>query len=290
MVMHVAPSASSDDQETATVRRWLQLTDARKGTPIEHPGEEFTTCGELALDNQVACILLNVINGRLPNWGYTRDDGEYICTRKTVAVRSRRVQLLPQLLLSINWASSGPGFSWPVSYYVTYVPGLNVRVVTESRDCEEITGYTDLAIGWCKVARHTAWGCKRIIVEYWLRAHGVEPIPWECVWREGLISKEQAMRWRTEVWGTGPDWCFRGWRRPQSMRMTRQIRELIDHVVEQSRPLFQHCSRPGWALYSFRGEVERYVTRFVDEHSRLPEGRHSLGVRDVIFPSIRQAT
>ena len=42
----------------------------------------------------------------------------------------------------------------------------------------------------------------------------------------------------------------------------------------------------GWALSSFRGEVESYVRRFVDEHKRLPEGPHRLGMRDVIFPSI----
>jgi hypothetical protein len=34
----------------------------------------------------------------------------------------RKVELWPRHLLTINWADSAPGVSWPVAYKATYVP------------------------------------------------------------------------------------------------------------------------------------------------------------------------
>ena len=41
---------------------------------------------------------------------------------------------------------------------MTPVPELGVRIVTASVDTDEITGYTDLAIGMCRSIRSPEWG------------------------------------------------------------------------------------------------------------------------------------
>jgi len=56
--------------------------------------------------------------------------------------------LIPQYLLTINWADSGPGFSWPVAYHVTWVPICDEYVVTQSADSPDAFGYCDFAIGY----------------------------------------------------------------------------------------------------------------------------------------------
>lgn len=46
----------------------------------------------------------------------------------------------PELVCCINWADSGPGYSWPESYYVTYLPGLEKYIVTASLDSPDVWG------------------------------------------------------------------------------------------------------------------------------------------------------
>jgi hypothetical protein len=52
-------------------------------------------------------------------------------------------------LLCINWADSGPGFSWPEAYHITRIPGFDQHIVTASRDSPDAWGCTDHAIGFC---------------------------------------------------------------------------------------------------------------------------------------------
>jgi len=95
----------------------------------------------------VAQILLERVQDRLPQWGVLTDDGVQLARPILDRRAERKVELWPRHLLTINWADSGPGFSWPVSYYATYVPGFDLTVVTGSADCPDAFGFCDVAIG-----------------------------------------------------------------------------------------------------------------------------------------------
>ena len=105
-------------------------------------------------DAAVAAIVLERIQDTLPQWAsFRRRDNEneedVITLGRNVKARQalRTVELVPQYLLTINWADSGPGFSWPVAYHVTWVPIYNEYVVTQSADSPDAFGYCDFAIG-----------------------------------------------------------------------------------------------------------------------------------------------
>jgi hypothetical protein len=127
--------------------------------------------------------------------------------RTASTVSARKLQLLPSFLLSVDWAATAPGVSWPEAYYVTYVPSINLRIVTASRDDTTIWGCTDLAIGMCRAVRTPDFGTKKIIQSWWRRACGCEPIPWETFWSAGLIDRNRAEKWKKEVYGSSrEDW------------------------------------------------------------------------------------
>ena len=181
--------AGRDLLETRLTRRW----DRNSQPP-----------GNLELDSEVAAFLLEPVQTRLPNWGYTDPDGTVVMGRVVRALTPAKVRPMPLLLFTVNWADSGPGFSWPETYYVTYVPQLNVRIVTASRDSEDVWGCTDLAIGWCKPRGRADWGTKKIITLWWHRGCGVM-MPWESFWAAGLVTQARAERWRGEVFGVCKD-------------------------------------------------------------------------------------
>lgn len=196
--------------ESAEIGRWASLVESRRAiigrTKEAESGEEFTTCGDLELDHFVASILLNSVQKRLPNYSVSGPDGSVLFGREVGAIRARSVQLLPSLLFTIDWAMTAPGVSWPESYFVTYVPSLNLRIVTASRDDPDLWGHTDLAIGLCRATRAPEFGTKRIVQSWWKRANGCEPFAWECFMSAGLISEARAERWKREVFGSSSDY------------------------------------------------------------------------------------
>ena len=86
--------------ENRIIQQWLDLTKSRDNiigkTEASKTGEEFTTSGDLELDDRVAQILLNTIENRLPNWGYVNNENDVITSRNIEHLKSRNVQLLPQ--------------------------------------------------------------------------------------------------------------------------------------------------------------------------------------------------
>lgn len=119
--------------------------------------------------NAVARLLLARIQSRLPQW-IARKKGKIVLGRQHRRAKTRQVDPLPQFLFQINWANSGPGFSWPEAYHVTYVPGFQKFVVTASQDSPDAYGYADLAIGWFAEETDVIQGSKRVILEWWEEA------------------------------------------------------------------------------------------------------------------------
>ena len=72
----------------------------------------------------VAQILLDRVQDRLPQWAAVTEDSLQFARPIADRRALRKVEMLPRRLLTINWADSGPGFSWPVAYYATHVPDI----------------------------------------------------------------------------------------------------------------------------------------------------------------------
>src|SRR5690349_12416750 len=101
------------------------------------------------IDAAVAFIVLERAEPRLPQWSTVRND-ELIFAREyrdSARIPNRKVVLQPRHLFTINWADSGPGFSWPKAYSVTWLPYYDRFVVTASADCPDMFGYCDFALG-----------------------------------------------------------------------------------------------------------------------------------------------
>jgi hypothetical protein len=95
----------------------------------------------------VAQIVLHEIQETLPQWAAAWDDGVLLHRKKHKRHKDARLVSNPRLVCTINWADSRPGFSWPESYHVTYLPGFNKFIITASRDGNDASGCSDHAIG-----------------------------------------------------------------------------------------------------------------------------------------------
>ena len=154
----------------------------------------------------MAQVLLHSVQHRLPNWGGW-DGTQFVLAR---AFRQRApVQsfaLMPQHLFTINWADSGPGFSWPEAYHFVYVPGYERCVVTASRDGDEPWGCADHAIGFFPAGSDNLERARRCICTHWRRLRrNLDHPAWCYLFAEGLVSDETAQQWRQRVWGRNLD-------------------------------------------------------------------------------------
>ncbi len=161
---------------------------------------------DFAVHNAVARLVLNSIQSRLPQWGVSYKAGEIQLARDYNKRHKQGISLLPRYLFEINWADSGPGFSWPEKYFVTFVPGYNRFVVTASADSPDAYGYEDLAIGHYAKDKPLEEGCRPVVSAWWSDwTDGNDERRWQDFWDEGLIDRITAHRWARPVWGPSDD-------------------------------------------------------------------------------------
>jgi hypothetical protein len=127
--------------EHAVLGNWLRVRPPKVAKGIE-PDEAIARMGfetephhYRLVDAVVASIVLENVEKRLPAWSALRADGSFVCARKyrdDEKVPNRKVLLQSRQLFVINWADSGPGFSWAVGYYVTWLPHYDRFVLVPS--------------------------------------------------------------------------------------------------------------------------------------------------------------
>jgi hypothetical protein len=151
----------------------------------------------------VAHVVLEAIEDRLPVW--TCRKGDDLIVARTYRARDqkpqRRAALLPSELFAINWASSGPGFDWPVQYHLVWTPIYERFVVTASADCPDMFGYADFALGHFGPEDNIGQSVIRISERDWtmLRNEGSQP-RWEALLRTGLVKRDAVEKLAAEVW------------------------------------------------------------------------------------------
>ena len=179
----------------------LKVEDNETGSgPITLVPGYYGDTSEFALANAVARLVLEAIQQRLPTSAVCCG-GDVVLTRDYAPKTPRKLDLLPQFLFQINWANSGPGISWPVAYYLAWLPVYDVYVVTESADSPEALGYCDRALGWFDIDTPIEEGAKRVVAGDWqYRYSEFGQEHWEHFLDQGLISSKAVWRWAAEVW------------------------------------------------------------------------------------------
>ena len=151
-----------------------------------------------ALANAVARIALSPIRSKLPKWASVRNSEVYHTRQEDIESKlpARGFRSQPILALTLNWADSGPGQSWPLDYYVTWIPHYDNYVVTVSYDDVVVEGYLDLAIGTLPERARVEVELKKVIQDHWKKTaeylHG-----WQECWNKGIVKDPWA--WRNEI-------------------------------------------------------------------------------------------
>lgn len=153
----------------------------------------------------VARICLSSIQDRLPQWALMADAGEVLGRHPFEQPDGHRMPLEPEHLLCINWADSGPGYSWPEDYYVTCMRGFGRFVVTASSDSPDSYGVTDWAIGWFDISEEIEVGATRVICDWWRQLRDRDQRAWAYLFSAGWIDEAAAEAMRKEVWPEAAD-------------------------------------------------------------------------------------
>lgn len=219
MPIKTAPSVTLfTAAEHVILAKWLKIESAPEGAAID-PDAALSKVGLTDEPNviysredaAVAHILLESVESRLPQWAavyFSRKNGQRI--ELTRGYRDpdgkplRKVSLVPRRLFTINWADSGPGYSWPIEYRLVWVPHYERWVVTASADSTDAFGYCDFALGSITSNETVEEAVGKLIRSDWRRqfdTYGQKR--WAYLLDVGLINKEKAEQWADLVWGEG---------------------------------------------------------------------------------------
>lgn len=184
----------------------LQRPDELRNVDVYEPADgiflDRSDNGEdIELKNAVARLALKRVQDRLPAWSTLDSKGTFIEPRRYFDSDDREIELMPQHLFTINWADSGPGFSWPESYHLVWFPEFDRYVVTASQDSTDAWGAEDLAVGFGPFSEDWIQVAHDILFDYWDQEHKpyVEE-GWIEVLDAGFIPEHIAITWRDEVW------------------------------------------------------------------------------------------
>ena len=165
-----------------------------------HRGEYSS---EYDIPNAVARLCLARIQDCLPAWAGVNSDGEFVVARSYSRAEVAMVNFHPQHLFTINWADSGPGFSWPEAYYLVWLPVFERYVVTASQDSPDCYGFEDIAIGWQFFDEDRVGLAREIIQANWGAVHKPNNEEgWAYLFGTGVVSEDEADSWREEIWPT----------------------------------------------------------------------------------------
>ena len=206
-------------EEHTIIADWLHVEPRCDATALPHITNALETLGFVGNasgysedDAAVAAIVLERIQDTLPQWASVRvrenenEEADITLGRYVKARQARRtVEMVPQYLLTINWADSGPGFSWPVAYHVTWVPMYDEYVVTQSADSPDAFGYCDFAIGhFPKTDDFVSTATEEIRRNWEWQRDQFSQSRWAYLFDTGLIDEGTAIRLREEIWDDEP--------------------------------------------------------------------------------------
>lgn len=184
---------------TFTSREQQLLRRFFKSSPIR-PEDDFR------LSNQVARICLASVQERLPQWFSITESGTVVRGRESIPTMNRKVSGLSRQLFTLNWADSGPGYSWPEDYSVTYLPTFERFVVTAAQDSPDAWGVTELAIGHFSAEEAIREGSRKVITDWWRTLlKDCDQPRWEYLFNEGLIDEQTADEWADQVWSVNEE-------------------------------------------------------------------------------------
>jgi hypothetical protein len=158
--------------------------------------------GSSPIEAAVAAIVLRSVHKELPWYSGTGLGPETGARWWRPRREDSTPSVLPIRLLTINWASSGPGLDWPDEYYLSWVPVYDRYVITVSADSDEsLRDRVDMAIHSFAAGDDILAEVKPAIIADWEMERGqFEQGRWEKAYSSGLVSKQLAGEWADEVW------------------------------------------------------------------------------------------
>ena len=195
-------------EEHRIISNWLDVEpqeDVPKDLHLEKALETLELDKEVwihsTVEYAVAAILLERIQDALPQWASVSDNHVELGRNHRDRAAQRTVELTPQHLLTINWADSGPGYSWPEQYRVTYVPLYDVYVVTGSVDSTDVYGVTDFALGHFPSNKNVVKFGAAIVKDEWRSLFQTyDQSRWAYLFGVGLIDADLAAKLADQVW------------------------------------------------------------------------------------------
>lgn len=209
-------SAVYDDVELAILFDWLRVERPERiqnVDPTSEIADVDSISGQIrlaapaygadwsaAISNAVARFAISGIQRELPQWACSKEDRTAF-GRKYSKRRQGPIEVIPRFQFEINWADSGPGFSWPEAYYTTLLPIFDLYVVTASQDSPDAHGFTDEAIGCYGADVPTSRGVHDAVVGWWQRqAAYCGQHRWSYLFNTGAVDEKAATAWANEVW------------------------------------------------------------------------------------------
>lgn len=132
-----------------------------------------------------AGLIMNHIDEQLPKWATEGEHGRALALEWNVRIPTNRL-IDPTLVCTVRWTTSGKGFYWPIDFWLTYIDGFHVEILTAHS--HDVWGKRDLVIGVAPAGRDRRAIALELMEVLWRNMMDATGTIWASWMEDGLID------------------------------------------------------------------------------------------------------
>jgi len=132
-----------------------------------------------------AGLISNHIDQQLPKWAAEGERGRALALEWNVRIPTNRL-IDPTLVCTVRWTTSGKGFYWPIEFWLTYIDGFHVEILTARSP--DVSGKRELVINVAPAGEDRRAIALELMEGLWHNIMAATGAMWASWLEDGLID------------------------------------------------------------------------------------------------------
>ena len=132
-----------------------------------------------------AGLISNHIDQQLPEWATQGENGRSLALEWNVRIPTNRL-IDPTPVCTVRWTTEGKGFYWPIDFWLTYIDGFHVEILTARS--HDIQGSRELVIAVAPAGEDRRAIALELIEGLWRNMMEATGAMWASWLEDGLVD------------------------------------------------------------------------------------------------------
>lgn len=132
-----------------------------------------------------AGLITSHISEQLPKWAAEGERGRALALEWNIRIPTNRL-IDPTLVCTVRWTTSGKGFYWPIEFWLTYIDGFHVEILTARSP--DVWGRSELVVNVAPAGENRRAIALELMEGLWHNTMKANGAIWASWLKDGLVD------------------------------------------------------------------------------------------------------